>query len=185
MNALGRHPNLLVGLLLAAVAVFVFVAIAGLGTPASPGPSPSLASASVAPSAPEPLTSAAPSSTAPVVPEMSSLPEIAPGVKADCGRIDPPACEKAIALARAENEGDLVGMTLVVVDDTCPPAVECDPRLPFDSMVVFVTAGGDTTGWYAYHVVGTDAPVPDRAERWQDEIPQHIVDRIRAALAAS
>lgn len=186
MTALGRHPNVLIGLLLAAVAVFVFVAIAGLGTPAAPGPSPSLASASLASSPPEPLrTSVALSSAAPAVPESPSLTEIAPGVMADCGRIDPPTCEKAIALARTGNEADLVGTALIVVDDPCPPAVECDPRLPFDAIVVFVTAGGDTTGWYAFHVVGTDAGAPDKAERWQDEVPAHIVDRIRAALAAS
>jgi hypothetical protein len=69
------------------------------------------------------------------------------------------------------------------MDDTCPPKALCDRFFPFDSMVVFVTAGGDTTGWYAYHVTGTDARVPEKAERWQDEIPRHIVDRIRAALA--
>jgi hypothetical protein len=50
---------------------------------------------------------------------------------------------------------------------------------------VFVTAGGDTTGWYAYHVVATDRSVPQKTERLQDEIPPHIVDRIRAALATS
>jgi hypothetical protein len=55
--------------------------------------------------------------------------------------------------------------------------------LPFDAIVVFVTAGGDTTGWYAYRVVVTDTSVPERAEPWQDDIPAHIVDRIRAALA--
>jgi hypothetical protein len=51
--------------------------------------------------------------------------EIAPGVMADCGRIEPAACERAIALARAGNEADLVGTRLIVVDDTCPPATEC------------------------------------------------------------
>ena len=93
------------------------------------------------------------------------------------------ACQQAIALARSGNEADIAGATLIVVDDTCPPATECDPHLPFDAIVVFVTAGGDTTGWYAYHVVATDTGVPEKAERWEDEIPQHIVDRIRAALA--
>ena len=81
------------------------------------------------------------------------------------------------------NEGDIVGTTLIVVDDSCPPATECDPHLPFDAIVVFVTAGGDTTGWYAYRVVATDTSVPEKAERWQNDIHAHIVDRIRAALA--
>jgi hypothetical protein len=115
--------------------------------------------------------------------ESPSTMEIAPGVMADCAAIEPAACAKAIALARVGNEGDLVGTSLVVVDDPCPPATECDPHLPFDAIVVFVTAGGDTTGWYAYRVTGTEAPVPSKSERWQDEIPRHIVDRIRAALA--
>lgn len=69
------------------------------------------------------------------------------------------------------------------MDDSCPPATECDPHLPFDAIVVFVTAGGDTTGWYAYRVVATDTSVPEKAERWQNDIHAHIVDRIRAALA--
>ena len=109
--------------------------------------------------------------------------EIEPGVKADCGRIDRAACQQAITLAKTGNEGDIVGTTLIVVDDACPPASECDPPVPFSAFVVFVTAGGDTTGWYAYRVVATDTSVPEKAERWQDDIPAHIVDRIRAALA--
>jgi hypothetical protein len=109
--------------------------------------------------------------------------EIEPGAMADCGRIDRAACEQAITLAKTGNEGDIVGTTLIVADDTCPPATECDPPLPFDAIVVFVTAGGDTTGWYAYNVVTSDPSIPAKAERWQDDIPQHIVDRIRAALA--
>jgi hypothetical protein len=108
--------------------------------------------------------------------------EIAPGVFADCGRIVPAACEKAIALARAGNEADLVGTTLIVVDDICAPEVICDRMFPFDSIVVFVTSGGDTTGWYAYHVVGL-GDMPTQAERWQEEVPRHIEARIRAALA--
>jgi len=104
---------------------------------------------------------------------------------ADCGRIGPTACEKAIALARAGNEADIVGTTLIVVDDTCPPDALCDRFFAFDSIVVFVTAGGDTTGWYAFHVVGSDARVPEKAGPWLDQIPSYIVDRTRAALAAS
>ena len=88
-----------------------------------------------------------------------------------------------IALARAGNEADLVGTTLIVMDDTCPPPAVCDRQFPFDTIVVFIAAGGDTTGWYAFHVFGL-GNAPTDAEPWPDEIPAHIVDRIRAALAA-
>ena len=188
MTALGRHPNLLIGLLLAVVAVLVLIAIVGLGAPATQVPNG-------APGVVAPVPVAAPTPT-PTPPPVVSVPEkgpvaleslstfeIEPGVTADCGRIDRAACEQAITLAKSGNEGDIVGTTLIVVDDSCPPATECDPHLPFDAIVVFVTAGGDTTGWYAYHVVATDASVPQKAERWQAEIPAHIVERIRAALA--
>jgi hypothetical protein len=184
MTTLGRHPNVLIGSLLAAVVVLAFVALVGLGVPPrSTDASPSVVSASVpaSPSSPTP-SSPEPSSIPPSAPVIPSMTEIAPGVLADCGRIGPAACQQAIALARAGNEADLVGTTLIVVDDTCPPATECDPPLPFDAIVVFATAGGDTTGWYAFHVfkLGDN---PTTAERWQNEIPPHIVDRIRAALA--
>jgi hypothetical protein len=186
VTALGRHSNVLIGLLLTVVALLVIVAVIGLGAPAAPLPNAPVGLASapvpavIATPTPPPVASAP---EQPVTPESPSAFEIAPGVVADCGRIDRDACEQAITLARAGNEGDIVGTTLIVVDDTCPPATECDPHLPLDAIVVFVTAGGDTTGWYAYHVVGTDTSLPEKAERWDDEIPQHIVDRIRAALA--
>ncbi len=178
MNSVGRHPNIVIGLLLAAVAVLVIVAVVALGTPAAPVPN-----AAIGVATPVPAVTATPT-PAPVVsaPESPSTTEIAPGVLADCGRIGPAACEQAIALARVGNEADLVGTTLVVVDDICAPQVMCDRMFAFDSIVVFVTAGGDTTGWYAFHVVGLD-DVPTQAERWQDEVPHHIVERIRAALA--
>ena len=90
----------------------------------------------------------------------------------------------AIALARAGNEAALRGTTHIVVDDICAPEVLCDRMYPFDSMVVFITAGADTTGWIAFHAFGRDARMPTDAEPWPDEIPAHVVDRIRAALAA-
>jgi hypothetical protein len=124
-------------------------------------------------------------SPAPTPDQSPAMFEIEPGVMADCGRIAPAACEQAIALARAGNEADLVGTTLIVVDDTCPPGGMCDRMYPFDTIVVFVTAGADTTGWYASHVFGLDAKVPTAAERWQADIPSHIIARVRAALAAS
>jgi hypothetical protein len=114
--------------------------------------------------------------------------EIAPGVMADCGRIDPAACERSIALARATNEPGLGAATLIVVDDPCPPPAGshitiCDGFYAFSAIVIFVTAGADTTGWYAFYAFGHDPGVPARAERSPDQIPQHIVDRVRAALA--
>lgn len=182
MTALGRHPNVLIGVLLAAVVVLAFVALVGLGAPPAASPSASVASASFPPSPSSP----APSSLAPLPAESApagpAASEIEPGVFADCGPISADACALAIELARAGNEADLIGTTLIVVDDICAPEVMCDRMFAFDSIVVFVTAGGDTTGWYAYQVVGLDAKVPTQAERWQDEIPAHIVDRIRAAL---
>ncbi len=187
MTALGRHPNLLIGLLLLVVAVLVIVAVLGLGTPATPLPTAPIglgaAPASPVTATPTPAPVVSVPEKGPVAQESLSTLEIEPGVMADCGRIERAACEQAITLAQSGNEGDIASTTLIVVDDSCPPATECDPHLPFDAIVVFVTAGGDTTGWYAYHVVATDTSVPEKAERWQDEIPQHIADRIRAALA--
>jgi len=179
MNALGRQPNVLIGILLAVVVVLAIVAIVGLGAPpAATDPTPSAAPGSVAAATSLPASSPIP----PSAPESPSTTEIAPGVLADCGRIAPVACEQAIALARAGNEADLVGTTHIVVDDICPPEVMCDRMFPFDSIVVFVTAGGDTTGWLAYHVVGL-GDMPTQAERWWEEVPRHIEARIRAALA--
>ena len=187
MTVLGRHPNILIGLLLAVVAVLVIVAIVGLGAPAPPVPNAPIGLAATPVPAvtamPTPTPNLSPPEKGPVAVESPSTFEVEPGVIVDCGRIDRAACEQAITLARAGHEGDIVGTKLIVVDDTCPPETECDPHLPFDALVVFVTAGGDTTGWYAYRVVATDTSVPEKAERWQDDIQAHIVDRIRAALA--
>jgi hypothetical protein len=183
---MGRHPNLLIGLLLAAVALLIILAVVGLGAPAKEVPNAlvPLVTPVLGPT-PTPTPPPVPASTPDAAEASPTTTEIAPGVLADCGRIPVAVCERAIDLARHGNEGDIVGTTLVVVDDTCPPATECDPALPFDAIVVFVTTGGDTTGWYAYHVVATETSDPEKAERWQDEIPPHIVDRIRAALATS
>ena len=188
MTAFRRRQNLLIGLLLALVVALVIVAIVGLGAPATLVPNGEIGVAQPVPFA-EPTPTPTPSPDVsvpekdPVALGSPSTFEIEPGVKADCGRIDRAACEQAITLAKTGNEGDLVGTTLIVVDDSCPPATECDPHLPFDAIVVFVTAGGDTTGWYAYRAVATETNVPENAERWQDDIPSHVVDRIRAALA--
>jgi hypothetical protein len=187
VTVLGRHQNLLIGFLLAVVVALVIVAIVGLGAPATQEPNGATGVLAVPAAAPTPTPTPPPAVSvpkdSPVALESLSTFEIEPGVMADCGRIDRAACEQAITLAKSGNEADIVGTTLIVVDDICPPATECDPQLPFDAIVVFVTAGGDTTGWYGYRVVGTDAPVPQNADRWQENVPGHIADRIRAALA--
>jgi hypothetical protein len=93
-----------------------------------------------------------------------------------CGRISPTACAKAIALAR-------MTAPLIVVDDVCAPTVSCDRKYPFDSLVVFVTAGGDTTGWYAFEVTGLKDDAPTDAKPWLGSgWPQHIVDLVTANL---
>ena len=97
------------------------------------------------------------------------------GLRADRAR----PCAKAIALARAGHEAEVAGATRIVVDDTCPPPALCDRLYPFDSIVVFVTGGADTTGWYAFHVFGLKDNVPTKAARWPTEPPAHIVQRLR------
>lgn len=143
-----------------------FVALGLTGIPT--GPSASVAP-SVAPSPPVPSTvssaSAAPSG-------------ILPPAIADCGRISSAACAQAIALARAGHEAEVAGATRIVVDDTCPPTAICDRLYPFDSVVVFVTAGADTTGWYAFNVVGLDYNAPTKAEPWLGDLPAHVVQRL-------
>ena len=107
----------------------------------------------------------------------SAAPSAHPGSGiVECGRISTAACLKSVALARAVHEADVVGATRIVVDDTCPPTVACDRRYPFDSVVVFVTAGADTTGWYAFSVVGLKYDAPTDATRWRlPELPAHVV----------
>jgi hypothetical protein len=68
------------------------------------------------------------------------------------------------------------------MDDTCAPTVACDRKYPFDSIVVFVTAGGDTTGWYAFSVVGLVDNTPTTVKPWIGDIPDHV---LRALTEAS
>ena len=159
MTALGRHPNVLIGILLAAVVVLAFVALIGLGAPPATSPSASVAFASVAP---PPRPAEAPVGVA--------EPGNGPAGFVDCGRIPADACAESIALARAGNEAALIDTTHIVVDDICAPEVECDRQYRFDSLVVFVTAGADFTGWRAFHAFGLDARMPTDAEPWPDEI---------------
>lgn len=144
-----------------------FVALGSTGIPTGP-------SVSVGPSvAPSPPFSALPASAA-AAPSGMSLPAIA-----DCGRISSAACAQAIALARAGHEAEVAGATRIVVDDTCSPNAVCDRLYPFDSVVVFVTAGADSTGWYAFHVFGLEDSAPTTAEPWPGELPAHVVQRLR------
>ena len=100
-----------------------------------------------------------------------------------CGRIDPIACETAIGLARAAaGPEEDVGTFPVVVDDLCPPPSVCDRKYAFDSLVTFVTAGQDTTGWYAYEVTGLEPDTPTHATRWIDQFPPHIVSLVTTSL---
>lgn len=119
-------------------------------------------------------------SVAPSAPASAVTSGIGPGsLDLDCGGIQPPACAKAVDLARSGHEYELAGTSLIVVRDTCPPPSVCDRMYPFDVIVVFVTAGADTTGWYAFHVFGLDAKVPTDVEPWRGDIPSHVVDRLR------
>lgn len=170
MRSIARDSVLLIGLVVA-VAALVLVAIVWMGAPAAADPTASPSPEAVAPSPPD--------ASATGRAEESGI-AVAPPDFDDCGRIPAAACARAIDLARAGNEADLIGATRIVVDDTCPPDFLCDRQFPFDAIVVFVTAGGDTTGWYAFHVFGRDAMAPTDAERWQGDIPGHVVERLRA-----
>jgi hypothetical protein len=139
-----------------------FVALGASAPPALPSPS-------VAPSAaPSPRPSPTPSTTG--------------GVLVDCGRISPEACATVIDLVRAGHEAEVTTATRIVMDDTCAPTVACDRKYPFDSIVVFVTAGGDTTGWYAFSVVGLVDNTPTTVKPWIGDIPDHV---LRALTEAS
>ncbi len=154
----GEDLVTLVGHMVAGVG---FVALGSTETPVPP-------SASVAPS---PAVSTAPAT--------DPLPVISPVV--DCGRIGADACKQAIVLARAVGGSELAGTSRIVVDDACSPAVICDRKYPFDSLVVFVTAGADTTGWITYEVTGLEDNLPTTATRWPGDLPAHIVARLVAA----
>ena len=124
----------MIGVLLAAVVVLAVVAIIGLGAPPAASPSGSVP---LAPVAPPPAGSSG----------RRRRTGDGPDGFVDCGRIPADACARAIALARVGNEAALIDTTHVVVDDICAPDVMCDRMFAFDSLVVFVTAGADFTGW--------------------------------------
>ena len=175
-----------IGLLFVAVAVIAVVATARWlgGTSPSTGAeaSPSDASASASPAA---ATVAAPSAS-PDTPAPTTLATTSPSAtpptgNGDCGRISPTACAKAISLARKGHEAEVAEASRIVVDDACPPTSLCDRKYPFDAFVVFVTAGGDSTGWYYGEVVGLQDGQPTKVLSWQgDQLPDHIVAQLRA-----
>ncbi|MFN8629450.1 MAG: hypothetical protein U0838_03760 [Chloroflexota bacterium] len=136
----------------------------------SESPAPSVADLAPPSSAPTPAASA---STAP-----SPSAATPPSPVIDCGRIAKGPCERAIALAREISGPDVANASLIVVDDTCPPGSMCDRKYAFDALVVFVTAGADTTGWYAVSVTGVDAVTPADAQAWADQLPAHIRARL-------
>ncbi|MBA2720450.1 MAG: hypothetical protein H0U52_14600 [Chloroflexi bacterium] len=116
-------------------------------------------------------------------PSASTAPSSDPAV--DCGRLGTAACEKAIALARVGHEAELASTSRIVADDSCAPSpVICDRLYPFDSIVVFVTAGADTTGWYAFHVTGLEYSVPTKSEPWLSDIPAHLIEHLTTASSS-
>jgi hypothetical protein len=143
-----------------------FVALGSSGIPTGP-------SASVGPS-----VAPSPPGSSPASPASAAPSGILPPAIADCGRITSAACAQAIALARAGHEAEVAGATHIVVDDTCPSTAVCDRLYPFDSVVVFVTAGADTTGWYTFHVYGLEPNAPTKAEPWLGAVPAHVVQRL-------
>jgi hypothetical protein len=123
-----------------------------------------------------PAPTAGPRESVASAPAVSTGPSPDPAV--DCGRLVVTACEQAIALARVGHESELAAATRIVADDSCPPSVLCDRLHPFDSIVVFVTAGADTTGWYSFHVTGLEDSVPTKVEPWLSDLPAHIIQRL-------
>lgn len=178
----GRRP-IPVGLLGAAVVVVAMIVLGPHFLPGGGG-------ATNVPDA-RPSASVIPSpSVAPSVATASDpAPSVEPGVLVDCGRISPEACATAIDLVRAGHQADVVGATRIVMDDTCPTrrpsagimiTTICDRLYPFDTIVVFVTAGGDTTGWYAFSVTGLEDNTPTTVKPWVGEIPTHVQEMLRA-----
>ena len=102
----------------------------------------------------------------------------------DCGRVSAVACATVIDLVRAGHHVEVAGATRIVMDDTCPPPAVCDRKYPFDSIVVFVTAGGDTTGWYAYSVVGLEYATPTTVRSWVGDIPAHVLMKLHESSPA-
>jgi hypothetical protein len=177
------------GFLLVAALVIAFVVAPRIGQgglAGADGASVTVGSSAVA--SPNASPSEVPASEAPTPTAAARL-----SGNGDCGRISAAACAKAIALARKGHETEVAEATRIVVDDTCPPnlgpapsglvtATLCDRKYPFDAMVVFVTGGADTTGWYFAEVVGLKDDQPTKVLTWQGRagVPDHIVQQLRA-----
>ncbi|HYO42956.1 MAG TPA: hypothetical protein VES19_07115, partial [Candidatus Limnocylindrales bacterium] len=133
------------------------------------------------------VPSAGPEATAPL--PASPDPDAAPVL--DCGRIDFFACARAVDLARAldlarpEGEVETTGATRIVVDDTCRPESLCDRKYPFNSFVVFVTAGADTTGWITFEATGLESTMPTAATRFQGNLPAFMANRVAGSSAST
>jgi hypothetical protein len=175
----------LLGILVAAIAIIAFVVAAprfleggSVGRGGTPTESPDGPTASMA--APSAAPSYSPSASAMTASASAGPSGNLPSGNGDCGRISSAACAKAIDLARKGHEAEVVGATRIVVDDACPPTMQCDRKYPFDAIVVFVTAGADTTGWYNAEVVGLKDDQPNKVQAWQGDVPAHIVAQLRA-----
>lgn len=92
---------------------------------------------------------------------------------------------RAVDLARAVDQGEVTNVSRIIVDDTCPPQALCDRLYPFDSLVVFVTAGADTTGWISFSVTGLEYNAPTDASRYLGDLPAHVVSRVAASATSS
>jgi hypothetical protein len=154
-----------------------FVALSATETP-SPRP------VSEAPATEAPAMKA-PSGVSEATGPLPATPDPAdPGPALDCGSVALTACARAVDLARSVDQGEITdGTTRVVVRDTCPPGSLCDRKYPFDSYVVFVTAGADTTGWIAFEATGLEDQ-PTAAIRVQGHLPSFLANRVAASSAS-
>jgi hypothetical protein len=180
------------GVLGAALAVLVMAVVAprvapgsGFGTGAVPlGSEGPAASPIGSVPAVSPGSSGAPRTPTLSAPPTSPSAPISRPATFDCLASPSAACSVAIELVRAENEQEVGAASRIVMVDTCPPPAICDRLYPFDRIMVLVTAGGDTTGWYAFHLTG-QGDVPTRAEPWAADVPAHVVQILEQLEAES
>ena len=157
------------------------VGFVALGSTETPSPRP----VSEAPATEAPV-SVAPSGDPVATAPLPATPNPgAPGPALDCGRTAPAACARAVDLALSVDQGEVVNPSRVVVDDTCPPGSACDRLYPFDSYVVFVTAGADTTGWITFGVTGLEHNLPTAASRFQGNLPAWMANRVAGSSAST
>ena len=166
--------------LLAAAVVLVVVVVVGSQFLGRPNTGPAVQQSDRASTLPA-------SADTSVAPSPASSPSVGPiaAPVVDCGRIAAAPCQGAIALARVGHEVELHNAMLVVVDDACASSADCLRSFPFDSVVVFVTAGADTTGWYAFSVTGPTDLTPTKAAPLARDIPSYILTRLIALTPPS